>query len=272
LLRVHRVALDRYFSEGGLRLAREEVETTTGIVLPYEPIWINSDTLAERFDSGTIKRSTLVVTVKTKKDADAILAKGLSFGGRRHEVERFWMKGEGAICMNCYGPDHFGKCAEAARCFICAGDHEGGKHKCEVAGCNKKSGLCEHCVAKCTNCGGSHMATSLRCPEKRQAQSRNKNKNIAGIQSSPPRQSDAITNQEPKDQGLADRELGDGEPIDEEPIDDNTSELSSGDTIVVRQPSWNSMDLDTESEFDALLTPTPKTRTLVSPVNDSTTA
>jgi hypothetical protein len=270
LLRVHGVALDRYFSEGGLRLAREEVETTTGIVLPYEPRWIKSDTLAERFDSGTIKRSTLVVTVKTKKDADAILAKGLSFGGRRHEVERFWVKGEGAICMNCCGPDHFGKCAEAARCFVCAGEHEGGKHKCEIVGCNKKSEPCEHCVAKCTNCGGSHMATSLRCPEKRQAQSRNKN--IAGIQSSPPRQPDATTNQEPKAQGLADRALRDGDLMDEEPTDDNISELSSGDTIVVRQPSWNSMDLDTESELDALPTPTPKTRTIVSPVDDGTTA
>jgi hypothetical protein len=86
LLRVHGAALNRYLAEGGQRLVREEFETTTGIVLPYETRWIKSDTLAERFDSGTIKRSTLVVTAKTKKDADAILAKGLSFGGRRQEA------------------------------------------------------------------------------------------------------------------------------------------------------------------------------------------
>jgi hypothetical protein len=37
LLRVHGVALDRCFAKGGLRLVQEEVKTTTGIVLPYEP-------------------------------------------------------------------------------------------------------------------------------------------------------------------------------------------------------------------------------------------
>jgi hypothetical protein len=88
-LRVHGVALDRYMSEGGLEVAREEIELMIGEQLPYAPRWIKGETLGERFDSGTIKRSTLVLTVKSKQAADAILAKGLSFGGRRHEAERF---------------------------------------------------------------------------------------------------------------------------------------------------------------------------------------
>lgn len=88
-LRIHGVALDRYMTEGGLDLAQEEIELMTGSQLPYAPRWIKGDTLGERFDSGTIKRSTLVLTVKSKQAADAILAKGLSFGGRRHEAERF---------------------------------------------------------------------------------------------------------------------------------------------------------------------------------------
>jgi hypothetical protein len=88
-LRVHRVALDRYMSEGRLEVAREEIELMTGEQLSYAPRWIKGETLGERFDSGTIKRSTLVLTVKSKQAADAILAKGLSFSGRRHEAERF---------------------------------------------------------------------------------------------------------------------------------------------------------------------------------------
>jgi hypothetical protein len=74
-LRAHGVALDRYMSEDGLEVAREEIKLTTGEQLPYAPRWIKSDTLAERFDSGSIKRSTLVLTIKNKKAADVILAK-----------------------------------------------------------------------------------------------------------------------------------------------------------------------------------------------------
>ena len=60
-LRVHGVALDRYMTESGLDLAREEIEVMTGSQIPYGPRWIKGDTLAERFDSGAIKRSTLVL-------------------------------------------------------------------------------------------------------------------------------------------------------------------------------------------------------------------
>lgn len=88
-LRFHGVALDRYMSEDGLEVAREEIELMIGEHLPFAPRWIKGNTLAERYDSGSIKRSTLVLTVKSKRAADVILAKGLFFGGRRHEVERF---------------------------------------------------------------------------------------------------------------------------------------------------------------------------------------
>jgi hypothetical protein len=88
-LRVYGVALDRYIAEGGLDVAREEIEVMTGEQLPYAPRWIKGETLAKRYSSGSIKRSTLVLTVKNKKATDVILAKGLCFSGRRHEVERF---------------------------------------------------------------------------------------------------------------------------------------------------------------------------------------
>jgi hypothetical protein len=39
-LRVHGVALDRYMTESGLDLAREEIEVMTGSQLPYAPRWI----------------------------------------------------------------------------------------------------------------------------------------------------------------------------------------------------------------------------------------
>jgi hypothetical protein len=39
-LRVHGVALDCYMGEGGLDVAREEIEVMTGEKLPYAPRWI----------------------------------------------------------------------------------------------------------------------------------------------------------------------------------------------------------------------------------------
>jgi len=184
-LRVHGVALDRYMNEGGLEVAREEIELMTGEHLPFAPRWIKGDTLAERYESGSIKRSTLVLTVKSKRAANAILAKGLIFGGRRHEVERFWERGEGGLCMRCCGRDHFGQCTEDPKCFVCAGDHEGSKHECKAEDCSKRSGPCKHHVAKCANCKGPHPATSPRCPEKRSNRQIRQHKD-AGMRSSPP--------------------------------------------------------------------------------------
>jgi hypothetical protein len=42
-LRVHDVALDRYMSEGGPDVGREEIELTTGEQLPYAPRWTKAD-------------------------------------------------------------------------------------------------------------------------------------------------------------------------------------------------------------------------------------
>ena len=147
-LRVHGVSLDRYLCKGGLDLAREEIVLMTGERLPYAPRWIRSDGLEERFHSESITHSSLVVTVKSKALADTIMAKGLSFGGRRHEAGRFWTKREGGICTHCCGRDHFGKCDEAARCYVCAENHPGSEHRCQTEICGKKSMLCEHKAAK----------------------------------------------------------------------------------------------------------------------------
>lgn len=55
-LRVHGVPLDCYMTEGGLDVAREQIELMTGAQLHYAPRWIKGDTLAERFDSGSTKK------------------------------------------------------------------------------------------------------------------------------------------------------------------------------------------------------------------------
>lgn len=276
-LRVHGVALDRYLGEGGLELAQEEIELTTGISLAYKPHWIKNDTLVERYDSGAIRHSTLVVTVKSKQVADTMLAKGVSFGGRRHEVERFWLPGEGGICTHCCGPDHFGKCTEPAQCFVCAGEHEGSKHRCAAAGCAKKSGSCDHKAAKCANCGGSHMAISRRCPERMQRvekqQQTQKQKPSTEMRSSPP----AMSSHQPQ----SGDQTADAEPMDEDvPLPNGTESTPHRPAKTTEKPrrvvsSSTLFDPMSDSESD-LETITPSLRRKEpSPMpvdNDSATA
>jgi hypothetical protein len=79
----------------------------TGERLLYALRWIRNNGLEERFHNVSITRSSLVVTVESKVAADSIMTKGLSFGDRRHEAEKSWMKGEEEVCMHCCGCDHF---------------------------------------------------------------------------------------------------------------------------------------------------------------------
>jgi hypothetical protein len=51
-LRVYSVALGRYMSEGGLEVAREEIELMAGEHLPFAPRWIKGDTLANMVRRG----------------------------------------------------------------------------------------------------------------------------------------------------------------------------------------------------------------------------
>jgi hypothetical protein len=143
------------------------------------------------------------------------------------------------MCMRCCGRDHFGKCAEEAKCFVCAGDHEGMKYQCAVEGCGKKSEPCEHHVAKCVNCKGPHPATSRRCPERWSSKQAHANM-PTGMRSSPP---ETRTQSEQ-----------DGPLIDEDPLETNISPpdlqrttsprtISISSDINVHQPSSRDQSL-----------------------------
>ena len=181
-LRVQTVALGRYMR---LEVAREEIELMAGEHLPFVPRWIKGDTLAECYESGSIKRSILVSTVKSEKAADVIVAKGLSLKGRRHEVERFWERGRSGLCMRCCGRDHFGQCTGDTKCSICVGDHEGSKHECTVEDWGKRSRPCEHHATEYANSKVPHPATLPRCPERRSSRQTRKQKEPE-MRSSPP--------------------------------------------------------------------------------------
>ena len=173
-LRVHRVLLSRYFDNPqGLQLARDEIEATQGLSMPLFPQWLgNKETIREKYNSKKIKCSTIVITVRSKLEADNIIAKGLYFGGFNHTADRYWETGPEDICPKCleFGHTNFRACTEPARCYICTGNHEASEHKCPVTGCSALQGKpCIHLPIKCVRCKGPHMATSTSCPKRRAA-------------------------------------------------------------------------------------------------------
>jgi len=173
-LRVHRVLLDRYLnSENGLKLAKEEIETTQGLSMPLTPQWLaKKEDIQKRHDNKEINFSTIVVTVRNKLEADRLMANGLYFRGFNHHVDRYWETGPEEICPRCleYGHYSYRKCTKAPRCYICAGNHEANEHKCLITGCSALPGKeCIHLLIKCIHCKGPHLAISNSCPKRRAA-------------------------------------------------------------------------------------------------------
>ncbi|KHN93671.1 Endonuclease/exonuclease/phosphatase [Metarhizium album ARSEF 1941] len=88
-LRVHGVALDRYTAEGGLKLAREEIELMTGEQLPYPPRWLKGDSLGVSVLQHNCNRTA----VSTTAALEAALERGVEVAclqephvGKRHTI------------------------------------------------------------------------------------------------------------------------------------------------------------------------------------------
>jgi hypothetical protein len=163
------VSLNRYLHSAGINLLKEEIESTTGLDMPNNPQWINENKAEERFNNKEIAFSSIIITVRTKAQAESYIARGIDFGGRTHRVERFWETGPRNICVKCcqYGHFRYNECSTSPKCYICAGDHEAIAHKCPLKGCTAKTGTtCIHAPIKCVNCDGKHLATSSFCPNR----------------------------------------------------------------------------------------------------------
>ena len=156
-LKVHRLSVKRYTSEG-IELLQREIETSTDIQLKAKPRWLISKAkIEERASSGGKANSTIVITVGSEKEAKRLCAQCLKLGKGARPVEKFWEQGPRAICPKCGGirHDRFGNCGgKGPRCTICAEPHLAEDHKCKVKGCTTSVGRpCIHDTAKCINCG-----------------------------------------------------------------------------------------------------------------------
>jgi hypothetical protein len=168
-LRVHTVSLERYLNSTGMRILKDEIESTNELNLPSLPRWINLKRAEERYNNKEIAYSTVIIRVRSKAIADSLIAKGIEFGGKKHSVELFLEIRADDICSKCsnFGHNSYKACQEQLKCNFCGKDHETKDHKCSLKGCTALTGkICTHTVMKCINCNGSHFSNSSYCPKR----------------------------------------------------------------------------------------------------------
>ena len=89
-LKVHRMLLAKYLEEGKMELLCREIESSTGIQLKMVFCWLISESqLEKRLESGTERRSAIVITVGTSKKAAKLCFKGLRFKEALKVVEKY---------------------------------------------------------------------------------------------------------------------------------------------------------------------------------------
>lgn len=176
-LKIHSVEIERYhhdLANGLEQVRRELLAGPSELDLPFTPRWISSQVRFEHLvNSEGKKHSSKKIVVRTREEANRLLAKGVWFGGVCHKVELYRQIGPDSMCPTCC---HWGhttyNCpnSEIQRCELCSGPHLTQNHQCTINGCNKGRGKqCIHITIKCANCGVKHTASSHSCKHYREA-------------------------------------------------------------------------------------------------------
>ena len=167
-LKVNEMPLERYLSEGKIKLLKQKVESSMGIQLKTLPRWLISE---DRLGQAQITRnkwgSAIVIIEKGESESKKLCASDLRFSVFTRVVEKSWEAGPSSICMPCCGMGHerMGGCEKGpAKCVICARSHKVQEHQCGVIGYTKgRRIICLHVPVLCANCGRNHTSNSLRC-------------------------------------------------------------------------------------------------------------
>ena len=95
------MSLARYLREGKIEVFSRKIESSTGIQLKTVPRWLISESwLEKQLESGTGKKSAIVITVGTSKKTSKLCSRGFRFGGALKLVEKYWEAGPSLICLN----------------------------------------------------------------------------------------------------------------------------------------------------------------------------
>lgn len=84
------MSLVKYLGKEKIEVLCRKIESSTEIKLKTIPCWLISESrLEERLESGTGKKSAIVITVGTSKEAIKLCSKKLRFGGALKIVEKY---------------------------------------------------------------------------------------------------------------------------------------------------------------------------------------
>lgn len=145
-----------FLGEDGATALKDEIETFNDISVVGRVRWL-SKARRENQRSGSI-----VFAVASEEIRSAILKRHrITIAGGTAAVVKYLPATPSAQCGRCQRFGHATDSCRRTACRLCAAPHKTGEHQC--SSCNTIGRPCEHTVAKCINCKGTHFANSKDC-------------------------------------------------------------------------------------------------------------
>ena len=113
--KMHGMSLARYLRKGKMEMLYWKIGSSTEIRLKTVSHWlISKSQLEKRLESGTRRRSAIIITVGASEEASKLYSKGLRFGIALKVVEKYWKSGPFLVCLSCVsvGHNYWGECKD----------------------------------------------------------------------------------------------------------------------------------------------------------------
>ena len=145
-----------FLGENGATALKDEIETFNDISVVGRVRWLSKGR-RENQRSGSI-----VFAVASEEIRSAILKRHrITIAGGTATVVKYLPAMPSAQCGRCQRFGHATDSCRSTACRFCAAPHKTREHQC--SSCNTIGRPCEHTVAKCINCKGTHFANSKDC-------------------------------------------------------------------------------------------------------------
>jgi hypothetical protein len=157
---VHGIPFSDFDTPTGMALVKEEISTfNVGLKPIGTPYWL---TPLSRRQDPTQRAGTVALAFATEAEAKRAIQKRLYIAGISARVEKLYSLPPSTQCPKCQSYGHLeNKCKQKLACALCSEEHHTRDHTCSQ--CKAKGSSCKHLTPKCSNCQGSHPATSLTC-------------------------------------------------------------------------------------------------------------
>jgi hypothetical protein len=155
---IHGIPIRDFDTPNGMQLVVDEITTFNQGLKPVgTPYWLTSQEKRKSQLAGSV-----VVAFGTEEEANRAIRNRLFIGGISARVEKVYSTAPTTQCGKCQSFGHLqNHCKKGPRCHLCSENHPTAQHKCSA--CPAKGTQCPHLAPKCTNCKGTHIASSETC-------------------------------------------------------------------------------------------------------------